>query len=88
MEALGFDVEEDDSDDRSGHGAGNLIATMKGTAEGIDPIYFTCHMDTVVPGQVLNLNCVKTVMFILTVRQFLVRMIKRELLLYLKWHVR
>ena len=28
-----------------------LIATMKGTAEGIDPIYFTCHMDTVVPGQ-------------------------------------
>lgn len=50
MEALGFDVEEDDSDDRSGHGAGNLIATMKGTAEGIDSIYFTCHMDTVVPG--------------------------------------
>ena len=50
MEALGFDVEEDDSDDRSGHGAGNLIATMKGTAEGIDAIYFTCHMDTVVPG--------------------------------------
>ena len=34
MEALGFDVEEDDSDDRSGHGAGNLIATMKGTVEG------------------------------------------------------
>ncbi|HJF30995.1 MAG TPA: M20/M25/M40 family metallo-hydrolase [Sporosarcina psychrophila] len=51
MEALGFDVEEDDSDDRTEHGAGNLIATMKGTAEGIDPIYFTCHMDTVVPGQ-------------------------------------
>ncbi|WP_342505104.1 M20/M25/M40 family metallo-hydrolase [Sporosarcina sp. FSL K6-2383] len=50
MEALGFNVEEDDSDDRSGHGAGNLVATMKGTAEGIDPIYFTCHMDTVVPG--------------------------------------
>lgn len=50
MEALGFDVEEDDSDDRSGHGAGNLIATMKGTAEGVDAIYFTCHMDTVVPG--------------------------------------
>lgn len=50
MEALGFYVEEDDSDDRSGHGAGNLIATMKGNAEGVDPIYFTCHMDTVVPG--------------------------------------
>ena len=51
MTALGFDVEEDDSDDRSGHGAGNLIATLKATATGIDPIYFTCHMDTVVPGK-------------------------------------
>jgi len=51
MLELGFDVEEDDSDDRTGHGAGNLIATMTGTAEGIEPIYFTCHMDTVVPGQ-------------------------------------
>jgi tripeptide aminopeptidase len=51
MLELGFDVEEDDSDDRTGHGAGNLIATMTGTAEGIETIYFTCHMDTVVPGQ-------------------------------------
>ena len=50
MEALGFDVVEDDSAERSGHGAGNLIASMKGTVEGVDAIYFTCHMDTVVPG--------------------------------------
>lgn len=50
MTALGFDVFEDDSAARSGHGAGNLIATMKGTVENADPIYFTCHMDTVVPG--------------------------------------
>lgn len=51
MEALGFTVEEDDSASRSGHGAGNLIATLEATTNGIDPIYFTCHMDTVVPGQ-------------------------------------
>lgn len=47
---LGFDVVEDDSAEKSGHGAGNLIATMKGNVEGADRIYFTCHMDTVVPG--------------------------------------
>lgn len=47
---LGFTVVEDDSAERSGHGAGNLIATMKGNVEGADRIYFTCHMDTVVPG--------------------------------------
>ena len=50
MTALGFDVVEDDSAERSGHGAGNLIASMKGTVVEADPIYFTCHMDTVVPG--------------------------------------
>lgn len=50
MEALGFDVFEDDSAERSGHGAGNLIASMKGTVSGANSIYFTCHMDTVVPG--------------------------------------
>lgn len=50
MEVLGFDVMEDNSAERTGHGAGNLIASMKGTVEGVDPIYFTCHMDTVTPG--------------------------------------
>lgn len=50
MTALGFTVVEDDSAERSGHGAGNLIATMAGTVKDADPIYFTCHMDTVVPG--------------------------------------
>ncbi|MCG3089005.1 M20/M25/M40 family metallo-hydrolase [Sporosarcina cyprini] len=51
MEQLGFEVMEDDSASRTGHGAGNLIANLPGTVEGADPIYFTCHMDTVVPGQ-------------------------------------
>ncbi|PWA13185.1 hypothetical protein DCC39_01670 [Pueribacillus theae] len=47
--ALGVDVIEDDSAKKTGHGAGNLICTMKGTLDA-DPIYFTSHMDTVVPG--------------------------------------
>lgn len=51
MESLGFTVVEDDTKEVTGHGAGNLIATLKGTVEGADPIYFTCHMDTVVPGK-------------------------------------
>lgn len=51
MENLGFTVVEDGTKEVTGHGAGNLIATLKGTIEGADPIYFTCHMDTVVPGK-------------------------------------
>ena len=38
----------------TGHGAGNIIGTLEGTKEGVDPIYFTAHMDTVVPGMELN----------------------------------
>ena len=49
LEKLGFDVIQDDAHTRNGHGAGNLIATLEGTVD-VDPIYFTVHMDTVVPG--------------------------------------
>ncbi|MFC4558744.1 M20/M25/M40 family metallo-hydrolase [Virgibacillus kekensis] len=48
---LGLEVIEDDSKDKTGHGAGNLICTLKGNKDGVDPIYFTSHMDTVVPGK-------------------------------------
>lgn len=48
---LGVDVYEDDTMEQTGHGAGNLICTLKGNKSGIDPIYFTSHMDTVVPGK-------------------------------------
>ncbi|ARD46863.1 M20/M25/M40 family metallo-hydrolase [Sporosarcina sp. P33] len=51
LQALGFDVTEDDSAKKTGHGAGNLIANLPGTAPNADPIFFTCHMDTVVPGK-------------------------------------
>ena len=48
--ALGLDVLEDDTTAVTGHGAGNLICTLEATKEGVDTIYFTSHMDTVVPG--------------------------------------
>jgi tripeptide aminopeptidase len=47
---LGLEVIEDDSKEKTGHGAGNLICTLPANKEGADPIYFTSHMDTVVPG--------------------------------------
>jgi tripeptide aminopeptidase len=46
---LGLEVVEDQSAPKTGHGAGNLIATLQGTHPG-DTIYFTSHMDTVTPG--------------------------------------
>ncbi|TXK87170.1 M20/M25/M40 family metallo-hydrolase, partial [Parageobacillus sp. SY1] len=51
FEALGLHVIEDDAAAKTGHGAGNLICTLEATKEGVDPIYFTSHMDTVVPGK-------------------------------------
>ena len=47
---LGLDVFEDDTTAETGHGAGNLICTLNGTKDGVDTIYFTSHMDTVVPA--------------------------------------
>lgn len=48
--ALGVEVVEDDAKEKTGHGANNLICTLPATKEGVDTIYFTSHMDTVVPG--------------------------------------
>ncbi len=50
FEHLGLTVIEDDAAAKTGHGAGNLICTLNGTKEGVTSIYFTSHMDTVVPG--------------------------------------
>ncbi|SDB91895.1 tripeptide aminopeptidase [Pelagirhabdus alkalitolerans] len=47
---LGLEVIEDNSQSETGHGAGNLICTLRGNKE-TKPIYFTSHMDTVVPGK-------------------------------------
>lgn len=51
LTGLGLEVYEDDSKEATGHGAGNLICTLKGNKPDADPIYFTSHMDTVVPGK-------------------------------------
>ena len=48
---LGVDVFEDDTTSITGHGAGNLICNLPGTKEGVDMIYFTSHMDTVIPAK-------------------------------------
>ncbi|MEQ2526096.1 tripeptidase T [Bacillaceae bacterium CLA-AA-H227] len=48
---LGVEVFEDDTTSQTGHGAGNLVCTLPGNKEGVDTIYFTSHMDTVVPGK-------------------------------------
>ncbi|MBO9129752.1 tripeptidase T [Bacillus sp. 165] len=49
--SLGVEVFEDDTIGETGHGAGNLICTLPATKDGVDTIYFTSHMDTVVPGK-------------------------------------
>ena len=51
FEALGFKVEEDDAKEKTGHESNNLICTLEGTKEGVEPIFFNSHMDTVVPGK-------------------------------------
>ena len=50
LEALGLDVHEDDTKAKTGLGSGNLIARLKGTKPAADPILFSCHFDTVTPG--------------------------------------
>lgn len=48
---LGCHVIEDETKNTTGHGAGNLICTLKGNKKHTETIYFTAHMDTVVPGK-------------------------------------
>ena len=50
LEALGLEVREDDTKEQTGLGSGNLIAKLKGTVAAADPILFSCHFDTVTPG--------------------------------------
>lgn len=50
LEAMGFHVVIDESAAVTGHGAGNIIATLRGNLSEVPAIYFTVHMDTVTPG--------------------------------------
>lgn len=50
---LGLDVKEDHASEQPGLGANNLVCTLpahKEASNQIDKIYFTSHMDTVIPG--------------------------------------
>lgn len=50
--ALGLTAIEDNSMERTGHGAGNLFVTWAADSGAAAPkLLFTCHMDTVVPGK-------------------------------------
>ena len=52
FEVLGLHVYEDDTMNETGHGAGNLVVTLEvAGVENVEPMLFTCHMDTVTPGQ-------------------------------------
>jgi tripeptide aminopeptidase len=44
-------VEEDDSGAKTGSDSGNLIIRFSGNQPGRDGFFFSCHMDTVQPGQ-------------------------------------
>lgn len=52
FEGLGLAVREDDTAEKTGHGAGNLLAIWEASegCEEAPTILFTCHMDTVTPG--------------------------------------
>ncbi|GAA0296567.1 tripeptide aminopeptidase [Gracilibacillus halotolerans] len=49
FEELGIEAYEDGTAEITGHSAGNIIAKIPGNSKGT-PIFFTSHMDTVVPG--------------------------------------
>lgn len=57
LEELGFSVIEDDAKEKTGFGAGNLIATKAGNPNK-PKLMFSVHMDTVTPGE--NIKAVIT----------------------------
>lgn len=52
LQELGLSVTEDNAAEITGHGANNLFAMLEATDDAKDQptILFTCHMDTVTPG--------------------------------------
>ena len=49
LTGLGFSVVEDETQEKTGSNAGNIIATLDGTAPGAPGIFFSAHMDTIEP---------------------------------------
>ncbi|MBF8982435.1 M20/M25/M40 family metallo-hydrolase [Lutibacter sp. B2] len=50
LQDLGFEVYVDEAGKKAGSNTGNIIAKLKGTKDA-EPILFSSHMDTVVPGK-------------------------------------
>ena len=50
LQDLGFEVYVDHAGEKAGSNTGNIIAKLKGTKDA-EPILFSSHMDTVVPGK-------------------------------------
>src|SRR6266568_4618219 len=46
---VGFTVTEDGTGEKINGNAGNLLARLAATGPG-EPLFFSCHMDRVVPG--------------------------------------
>ncbi|MCG1009056.1 M20/M25/M40 family metallo-hydrolase [Salinicoccus sp. ID82-1] len=47
---MGIEAKEDDTQEKTGYGAGNILVRLEGDAAKA-PVYFTVHMDTVAPGK-------------------------------------
>ncbi|KAB2892262.1 MAG: M20/M25/M40 family metallo-hydrolase [Desulfobulbaceae bacterium] len=52
------DIQFDRSGDKTGSDTGNLLVRFAGNAPDIDGLFFSCHMDTVEPGE--NVRVVRT----------------------------
>jgi len=47
---MGAEVFEDDSADKTGANCGNLFVRFPGSGQDKEPLFFNCHMDTVLPA--------------------------------------
>lgn len=54
LRALGFSIEMDDANQRTGGECGNLLAWREGTEAGLEPVFLSSHMDTVLPTAELH----------------------------------
>lgn len=55
--SLGLEVKEDQAKEKTGHGANNLVCTLKGRYPHSRKIFFSSHMDTVTPGKAIQPKC-------------------------------
>ena len=54
LESMGLTVTEDNAGEKFGGEQGNLIVKVQGNLEGVPPIMFNAHLDTVVPCENVN----------------------------------